>query len=67
MKLTKLPAKLVQYLKEVKIEAKKINWPTRKEAIRYTLIVLGISLVIGIFLGVVDLIFIFILNKFLLK
>ncbi|PIW92119.1 MAG: preprotein translocase subunit SecE, partial [Candidatus Nealsonbacteria bacterium CG_4_8_14_3_um_filter_37_23] len=30
--------KIITFLKEVKLEIKKVNWPTRQETIRYTLI-----------------------------
>jgi len=67
MKISEIPQKLVKYLKEVKIEAKKVNWPTRKEALKYTLIVIGISVVVAIFLGTMDFIFTLILNKIIVK
>ena len=67
MKISEIPQKLVKYLKEVKIEAKKVNWPTRKEALKYTLIVIGISMVVAIFLGTMDFIFTLILNKIIVK
>ena len=46
------------------MEMKKVNWPTKKETIRYTLIVIGISIAIAIYLGGLDFIFTTILNKF---
>jgi len=48
---------IVSYLKQVKTEAKKVNWPTKKDTIRYSLLVIGISLVVAVFLGGLDLIF----------
>jgi len=35
-------------------ELKKVNWPTRKETIRYTLGVLGLSFAVAIVLGLID-------------
>lgn len=35
-------------------ELKKVNWPTRKETIRYTLGVLGLSFAVAIILGLID-------------
>jgi len=58
--------KIITFLKEVKVEAKKINWPTKEETIKYTLIVLGISIGVALFLGGLDFIFITLLNKFIL-
>ncbi len=57
--------KIQGFFKEVKLEMKKINWPTREESIRYALIVIGTSLVMAIFLGGLDFIFITILDKFI--
>jgi len=57
--------KIATFLKEVRLEMKKVNWPTRQETIRYTLIVLGISIAIAAFLGSLDFSFTRILNKFL--
>jgi len=59
--------KIIIFFKEVRLEMKKVNWPTRQETIRYTLIVVGISVAVAIFLGAVDFIFTTIVNKFILK
>ena len=58
--------KITTFLKEVKLEMKKVNWPTRDQTINYTLIVLGISLAVAILLGGLDFIFTTILNRFIL-
>jgi preprotein translocase subunit SecE len=46
--------KVVSYIKESKEELKKVAWPSRKMVIRDTLIVLGVSLSMAVFFGVVD-------------
>ncbi len=46
---------------------KKVNWPSRDETIKYTLIVIGVSAVVAAYLGGLDFIFSFLLNKFILK
>lgn len=51
--------KLIKFIKESKVELGKVTWPTRKQAIRYTLIVIGISIIAAIVLGSLD----FILSK----
>ena len=66
MKITELPKKIVTFLKEVRLETKKVNWPSRKETIKYTLIIVGVSLVVAAFLGGLDFIFTTIINKFIL-
>ncbi len=49
--------KLTKYLKESVLEMKKVTWPTKKETYNYTLLVIGISLGVAIFLGILDYIF----------
>jgi preprotein translocase subunit SecE len=44
----------IQFLKEVKSELVKVVWPTRKETLRITLVVIAFSLVMAAFLGLVD-------------
>lgn len=46
--------KLVNYLKESRSELKKVVWPTKKETTNYTLLVIGISLAVAAFIGIVD-------------
>ena len=43
-----------QYITEVKSEAKKVSWPTRKVAIKDSVIVIAVSLATAVFLGGVD-------------
>ncbi|HOX21619.1 MAG TPA: preprotein translocase subunit SecE [Candidatus Paceibacterota bacterium] len=59
-------AKLKVFFKEVRLEFKRVNWLTKKETIQYTLIVVGMSLGIAIFLGFFDYVFTFVLNKFVI-
>jgi len=35
-------------------ELKKVSWPTRKDTIRLTSIVVGVSLIIGLYIGIID-------------
>jgi len=64
--MTKLIQRVINFLKEVKVELKKVNWPTKQETINYTLIVIGVSLAVAIFLGGLDFIFTWVLNTFVL-
>jgi preprotein translocase subunit SecE len=59
-------SKLVNFLKEVKMEVKKINWPDKNKTIKYTMVVLGISFVIAVYLGGLDFLFTFLLEKFVI-
>ena len=54
--------KLAAYLRDSYAELKKVNWPSKKETVRYTLIVIGISLSVALFLGALDLIFSYLLR-----
>ena len=46
--------KIVQFLKDVRVELAKVVWPTRKEALKATGIVIFMSLFVAIFLGLID-------------
>jgi len=45
------------FLKEVKTELSKVVWPTKKETIKLTTIVILVSLVVGLFIGLLDFLF----------
>ncbi|MGV8073712.1 MAG: preprotein translocase subunit SecE [Syntrophobacteraceae bacterium] len=45
---------LQQYLREVVYELRKVIWPSRKETVGSTAVVLVIVIVCGIYLGIVD-------------
>ena len=47
----------IDYLKSTKGELKHVNWPTRSEAVGYTIIVIIISVAVGAYLGVLDYVF----------
>ncbi len=53
----KILQKLLLYLKQVRVEGKKINWPSREKAIRYSLVVIAIAGVVAMFLGGLDFLF----------
>ena len=46
--------KIVQFLKEVRFELKRVTWPSRKETLAGTMVVLIIVLIAASFLGIVD-------------
>jgi len=58
--------RILNFLKEVKLEAKKISWPGVRETFKYTLIVIFVSIVVAIFLGGMDFFFTMFLNRFIL-
>ena len=47
--------KSTQFLREVKIELKKVTWPSRKQTLGSTAVVIVLVMIISFFLGVVDL------------
>jgi preprotein translocase subunit SecE len=47
--------KSTQFLREVKIELKKVTWPTRKQTMGSTVVVVILVVIIALFLGLVDL------------
>lgn len=49
-----METKPIVFLKEVRTEMEKVFWPSRREAIRLTLIVIAVSLVIGLYIGGLD-------------
>jgi len=46
---------LVQYFQDSKVELKKVTWPSRKETLGLTWVVLMFVVIISFFLGVSDL------------
>jgi preprotein translocase subunit SecE len=49
--------KIVEYIKETKGELKHVSWPTRKQAIVFTAIVVALSVFVAVFLGLFDFLF----------
>lgn len=57
---------ILTFLKEVRIELAKVSWPTNKQIVLYTLIVIGVSLFFAVILGALDIFYEFLVNKFLI-
>lgn len=49
--------KITSYIKESIAEMKKVTWPSKKETRNYTILVIGISIGVALFLGLLDYIF----------
>jgi preprotein translocase subunit SecE len=45
---------LGNYVTESREELKKVTWPSRQEVVRDTMLVIGISVALGAFFGLVD-------------
>jgi len=48
---------IIDYIKETKGELKHVNWPTKRQALNYTILVICISLVTAFLLAFFDLLF----------
>ena len=44
----------MQFLREVRTELKKVTWPSRKDTLSGTVVVLVAVIIIALFLGIVD-------------
>lgn len=56
-KKVKATTKIKNYFKGVKSEIKKVNWPTKKELLNYTVVVLATCTVMTIVIWGLDLVF----------
>lgn len=45
---------LINYLKNSREELAKVSWPTRQTTINHSIMVIGVSIAVAIFLGVID-------------
>lgn len=48
----------VRFFREVVAELKRVNWPTRHETIKLTVVVIAISVIVGLFIGGLDALFV---------
>ncbi|MBN2226458.1 MAG: preprotein translocase subunit SecE [candidate division Zixibacteria bacterium] len=46
--------KIVKFFKEVRTELNKVTWPTRQELIGSTIVTVVVTLIISVFIGIVD-------------
>ena len=46
--------KVTQFLKDAKVELKKVTWPTPKQTMASTAVVIIIVFIVAIYLGIVD-------------
>lgn len=57
----------IQYLRDVRAELTHVSWPTRAQAISYTVLVIAIVAIVALILGASDYVFTLGLEKLLLK
>jgi len=58
--------RFINYLKDTQGELKYVSWPTRRQSIILTIVVIAISVLVSVFLGFFDYIFSLVLQKFIL-
>jgi len=46
--------RVVRFLKEARIELKKVTWPTPRQTLASTSVVIIVVIIVSIFLGIVD-------------
>ena len=57
---------LVNYIKGVRVEIKHVNWPTRKQSVNFTFLIVSVTIIVAAFLGVFDILFAYLLKVFVL-
>jgi len=55
--------KIMDFIREAKAELKKVTWPSRKQVWYSTLVVIGITLMVAAYLGVVDIVLTAVFSK----
>jgi len=54
MSVSRMVRSSLRFLRESRTELKKVKWPTRKELLASTAVVVGLTLLISFFLGLID-------------
>jgi len=63
MKITNIFSSIKKFFSEVRKEMKKVSWPTKRETLVSTLIVIGFSILLAIYLGGLDAIITWLISK----
>ncbi|MEX0930639.1 MAG: preprotein translocase subunit SecE [Candidatus Paceibacterota bacterium] len=58
--------RFINYVKDTQGELLHVSWPTRKQAMIYTAIVIVVSIVIAVFLGFFDFLFTYLLENYVI-
>lgn len=59
--------KVIQFFVEAKGELSKVNWPNRQEVVRYTILVVVISIFVAALLGLLDILFSYLVETYLIN
>lgn len=57
--------RLINYLKDTRVEFKHVSWPTQKQAAVYTALIIAVSVIVSLFVGLFDFLFTSVLNWFI--
>jgi len=49
--------KIISFLKDVRVEMKKVTWPSRDELVSYTVVVIVVVFIISVYIGIIDKVF----------
>ncbi len=55
--ITHLMKRIVTYFKQVKEEARKVSWPDKKTTYNLTFVVVSVSLLVALYIGLLDFVF----------
>lgn len=58
--------KFINYLKDTRSELKHVSWPTQRQTIIFTVLVVIVSLLVAFFLGFFDFVFTSLLDRFVI-
>ena len=58
-------SRFIEYLKDTKDEVAHVSWPTQKQAVTYTALVIGVSVIFALLLAFFDFVFSYVLNWFI--
>ncbi len=58
---------LQDYIKETRAEMQHVSWPTRRQVVSYTVIVMALSVITSLYLGAFDFILRIVLGEVLTK
>jgi len=54
--------KFVKYLNDTVVELKQVSWPTSRQALMYTVLVMVISVIVAVYIGFFDVLFVKIIS-----
>ena len=60
-------SRISSFVEESRAEFRRINWPTMRETVRLTTVVIGMYLCVAAFLGAIDFGLLYGLNRYILR